>query len=171
MLLPGENSPKTWLFVTILVSTIIALTESSGARTLDVKIGFDITQGSNGAPLIINVRKFQDSAEFNPRAADDDSSNESVSKKKTSPRGSSESEDRDHDRDRDHPKKDESSKEHAKPAKSSNDSDDDEDEKSVVSHEDKLRSTRGLRAADFEPEEGDHRRYRRHIDRLANSKG
>ncbi|KAF9824060.1 hypothetical protein SFRURICE_020326 [Spodoptera frugiperda] len=128
MLLPGENSPKTWLFVTILVSTIIALTESSGART--------------------------HSAEFNPRAADDDSSNESVSKKKTSPRGSSESEDRDHDRDRDHPKKDESSKEHAKPAKSSNDSDDDEDEKSVVSHEDKLRSTRGLRAADFEPEEG-----------------
>ncbi|XP_022826274.1 transcription elongation factor spt5-like isoform X1 [Spodoptera litura] len=157
MLLPGENSPKTWLFLTVLVSTIIALAESTGPKT--------------------------HSADFNPRAVDEDSSSDSASKKKTNPRESSESQDQEQ------PKKEESSKENAKPAKSSNDSDDDDDEK--ISQEDNQRSTRGLRAVDFEPEEDhpklhgkyqknsdsdansddEHRRYRRHIDRDANSYG
>ncbi|KAJ8719015.1 hypothetical protein PYW07_016571 [Mythimna separata] len=50
MLLPGDNSPKTWLLVTILVSTIIAFSESSGGKT--------------------------HSHEYNPRAMDGESSNE-----------------------------------------------------------------------------------------------
>ncbi|KAH9639454.1 hypothetical protein HF086_002143 [Spodoptera exigua] len=73
---------------------------------------------------------YNNSAEYNPRAVQDDISSDNHSLKKSSPRAdSSGSEDRDHERDR--PKKDDSSKEQAKAAKSSNESDDDEDEKNT----------------------------------------
>uniref|UniRef100_A0A2A4IVP6 Uncharacterized protein n=1 Tax=Heliothis virescens TaxID=7102 RepID=A0A2A4IVP6_HELVI len=162
MLLPGKISPKTWLFVTILVSTIIAFSESSEGKT--------------------------HSAEYNPRAVDDDSSSDSSSsssnKKKSSPRvesGGSDEKVR---------SKKEEAKEPPKAPKSSNSDDDDDDKNS--SREDKLRVTRGLKTGDFEPEEenpkihsrykknsdsensdgkclNDRRRYRRSIDRFANN--
>ncbi|XP_021195825.2 pre-mRNA-splicing factor CWC22 homolog [Helicoverpa armigera] len=165
MLLPGKFSPKTWLFVTILVSTIIAYSESSAGKT--------------------------HSAEYNPRAVDENSSSDSnsssgSSKKKTSPRAESSG-----SVEKGRSKKEEA-KEPAKAPKSSN-SDDDDDEKNSGSREEKVRSTRGLKAGDFEPEEenpkiharykknsesaisddksGERRRYRRSIDRFDDNEG
>ncbi|XP_026732189.1 nucleolar and coiled-body phosphoprotein 1-like isoform X2 [Trichoplusia ni] len=120
---------------------------------------FDRYRYNNGHIYISS--SILDSAEYNPRAVDDASSSDSSSSsKKTSPRAdSSESEEREK------PKKEESSKEPAKPAKSSGSSDSDNSNSNDASAEDKLRSTRGLKAADFEPEEENpkiHGRYQKH---------
>ncbi|XP_049871188.1 nuclear ubiquitous casein and cyclin-dependent kinase substrate 1-like [Pectinophora gossypiella] len=148
----------------VLVVTVLAYPVPEDDKTFNLKIGFDLTHGENGAPSL-RIRDFEESREYNPRAGDDkkkggDSKDKSGPHAKPSVRADSGSESGDNKEENESPKaadkkasseESKSAESKSPPPKASGGSDDDVDDEDD-SDVDTKHSTRGLGAAEYEPE-------------------
>ncbi|KAJ0177794.1 hypothetical protein K1T71_006667 [Dendrolimus kikuchii] len=150
-----NRSPILVIFLVIFASSFAS--DESGGKTLNLKIGFDLTEGSNGSPSL-RIRDFEDSSEYKPRAFEKESTDDEDKKSTPSVRADS-SESGDDAKDKE--KRDDDSSIGIGSDKSDDDDDNDSNESS-------RRITKGLKAGDYEPEDRDspnvHESYKGHSD-------
>ncbi|KAJ2947480.1 hypothetical protein O0L34_g17264 [Tuta absoluta] len=187
MLLPGCHISRTWFFLTVFVISILANpspSPDSEDKTFNLKIGFDLTHGKDGAPAL-RIRDFED--EYHPRAEDKDKEKDKEEDKKSkegalrqgdsvSSSGSASSEEvpvRKEVKKKESSSSSESAEKKTKskvpPVRQGPEvGKDKSDEGSGVSEEDNLRSTRGIE--NYEPEEARHRRHKRSPEEIVRNR-
>ncbi|KAI5632640.1 hypothetical protein NE865_14656 [Phthorimaea operculella] len=185
MLLPGFHLSRICFFLTVFVATMVvnaSPSPESQDKTFNLKIGFDLTHGKDGAPAL-RIRDFEESNEneYHPRAEEKEpekKNKEAPLRKGGSGSGSSSSSSESAP-DRKDAKKEESSsgsdsKEKGKakvpPARQGKDMGKDKSgsNESGVSEEENLRSTRGVE--NFEPEDNRRRRRKRSPEDIARNR-